>query len=115
MNDLWGKWNQINIYEHGFQLKIVFCEKKEMFVFSKSMNKLAWKPSVSLIVTPAVYPHLALNYDFKHFFPIKVDPLNLESQNQTKFPNQYFRPIGQGVHELWSDIQTSRDNNFIYM
>ena len=25
------------------------------------------------------------------------------------------RQIGQGVHELWSDIQTNRDYNFIYI
>ena len=37
-----------------------------------------------LIVSPAVYPHLAVNYDFSFFFPIKFDPLNLESQNQAK-------------------------------
>ena len=37
-----------------------------------------------LIVTPAVYPQLVLNYDFSYFPPKKVDPLNLESQNQAK-------------------------------
>jgi len=34
-----------------------------------------------LIVTPAVYPDLVVNYDFSYFFALKVDPLNLESQN----------------------------------
>ena len=45
-------------------------------------------------------------------FPIRVDPLKLESQNQAKnipeFPNQNLRPIGPGVPELWSDKQTNR-------
>ena len=57
-------------------------------------------------------------------FPIRVDPLKLESQNQAKnipeFPKQNLRPIGPGVPELWSDKQTkqtpghqNRDYNFI--
>ena len=52
----------------------------------------------------------------KKIFAIKVDPLNLESQNQAKnipiaaprFPNQTLRQIGPGVPELWSDKQTNR-------
>ena len=36
-----------------------------------------------IIVTPAVYPHLVVNYDFSKFF-YKKDPLNLESQNQAQ-------------------------------
>jgi len=49
-------------------------------------------------------------------FVIKVDPLNLEFQNQAKnipiaapgFHNQTLRQIGPGVPELWSDKQTNR-------
>ena len=33
----------------------------------------------TLIVTPAVYSGLVVNYDFSYLFPIKVNPLNLES------------------------------------
>ena len=40
-----------------------------------------------------------------------MDPLTLKSLNQaknTKVPNQNFKETGQGVHELWPDIQTNR-------
>ncbi len=57
-------------------------------------------PSV-LIVTPAVYPRLVVNYKFSY---LKVNPLNLESLNHSKnipvFPNKRLRSIGQGVPEL---------------
>ena len=34
-----------------------------------------------LIVISTGYPHLVLNDDFSYFYPAKVDPLKLESQN----------------------------------
>ena len=56
-------------------------------------------------------------------FHLKVDTLNLKSQNQTKtipeFPNQALSQIGPGCHELWSykqtNKQTNRNQNFIYV
>ena len=53
-------------------------------------------------------------------FAIKVDPLNLESQNRAKnipeFPNQNLRQIGLGVPELSSEKQTDKQRLqlFIY-
>ena len=55
-------------------------------------------------------PALGRKLWFQLFFPIKVYPLNLESQNQaeniSEFPNQILRQIGWRFHELWSDKQT---------
>ena len=36
-----------------------------------------------VIVSPTVYPLLVVNYDFSYISRFKVDPLNLESQNQS--------------------------------
>ena len=74
-----------------------------------------------LIVTPAVYPRLVLS-----FFPYRSrltqlrisKPSKKHSHSSSEFPDQNFRQICPGVHELWSDIQTNkhpkRDNYFIY-
>ena len=59
------------------------------------------------------YSHRLPTLGRKLRFKIKK---NFESQNQTKnipsvlpsSPNQNLRQIGQGVHELWSDIQTNK-------
>ena len=66
----------------------------------------AWSGGV--IISPTFYPPLGVNYDFGQTFSLKVDPLNLESQNQAKnifcgfpeLPNQNLRQIGPRVPEL---------------
>ena len=69
-----------------------------------------------LKVTPAVYPH-SNDFTGKLIIAIKVDPLNLESQNRAKnipvgpscFPNGNLKLIGPGVSKLRSDKkQTDR-------
>ena len=35
------------------------------------------------------------------------------SRGSTKFHNQNLKQIGEGVYELWSDIKTSRQTEFI--
>ena len=59
-----------------------------LFIFVNSNNSiLAWEPPALprlLIFSPAVYPQVVVNYDFSYFSPIKIDPLNLDSQNQAK-------------------------------
>ena len=42
---------------------------------------LGTKRSLGVIVSPNVYPSYVVNYDFSYFFPLNVNPLNLESQN----------------------------------
>ena len=67
-----------------------------------------------LIVNPAVYPRLVLNYDFTYFFILKWTHLSLSLKTKLRtFPwfsrgATNLRHIGQGVHELWSDIQTNK-------
>ena len=56
------------------------------------------------------------------FFSRKVDLLNLKLLNQAKnipvvhpgSSNQHLRQISQGVHELWSDIQTKEQRLLLY-
>ena len=43
------------------------------------------------------------------------DIVNQHSHEYTKFPNQNLRKIGQRVHEFGSDIQTNRDNYFLFI
>ena len=85
----------------------------------------AWKPSAAQITKsyflrlPA-FERFYRETEFSLIKVIKVDPLNLESQNQEHFrvspeiPNRNLRQIGFPV--LWSDNQTeNRDYNFIYI
>ena len=87
---------------------------------------IQWEPSVAQGTHNYSHclPTLCRKLRFELFSPIKVDPLsllrlyllNLESQNEAKkislvLPSYL---IGQGVHELWSNIKkTNRDYNFI--
>ena len=104
-----------------FQLKLISPRaKKTRFIFHLVFENPAL-PRV-IIVTPTVYPRFVLNYDFS-YFPYKTPlSLTLESKNQIgspKFHNQNLKQIGQGVHELCTDTQTSkqtnREYNFIYI
>ena len=59
-----------------------------------------------LIVTPAVYPHLVVKYDSK--------PSEDHFIGSPEFPHQNLRQIGQGVRDLWSDLQTNKHPNRVY-
>ena len=92
--------------------------------YSYYIYKQAWKSSAAQVSKSYSLrlPAFERFYRETEFSLIKVDPLNLESQNQehsrgsSEFPNQNLRQIGHSFPVLWSDNQTeNRDYNFIHI
>ena len=68
-----------------------------------------------LMVTPAVYPHMVVNYGFSYFPRIKIDPINLESENR-EFPNQSSGKSDLGFMNYdRTDKQTDRQRLQLYI
>ena len=69
-----------------------------------------------LIINPAVYTRLVVNYDCCYIFSYRTGPIQFRISNLLKLRTfQWFsqlpssqRQISQWAHELWSDIQTNR-------
>ena len=67
-----------------------------------------------LILTPAVYPCLVVNYNFRPTQLRISKPRKEHSRGSPEFPNQNVNQIGEDVPDLYSDIQTEITTFFIY-
>ena len=72
-----------------------------------SLYKLAWEPSIA-----------QSTHNYSSRLPalgrkLRFDPLNIP-HGSPEFPHQNLRQIGQGVHDLWSDLQTNKHPNRVY-
>ena len=110
-------------FRGGF-CKNPFSYKKLGFWYSKTLNKLClpknlfWQVHVKtsslqrnvIEMSQKSYKTLKPSFALKNFF-IWVNLFNLKHfRGSTKFPNQDLRQTGLGVYELWSDIQTNKQN-----
>ena len=101
------------------------------YLFAKNFNilyfryiniilKLAWETSVAQgthIYYPAVYTRLGVNCDFSYFSlesGLRISIPKKLFHRSPEFHNQNLRKIGQGVFELWSDIQTNMQRLQLY-
>ena len=68
----------LSSYIHGSQ---ILCQ-----IIFYTIERLAWEPSVAYVAYSYLsrLPAFGRKLRFDLFFPTKVDPLNLESQNQAQ-------------------------------
>ena len=100
-------------YEDWF---LVYLHTQAIYIFI-----LAWEPTLHrrVIVSPTVYPHFNVHYDFNYFPRSQLRISKLSYKNiPVALPNSLisnWEKKGQGVVELWSDKQTDKQRLQLYI